>query len=433
MQEKTVKRSVLHPSFRGCRDQMLTMVILIGLNVFLYGARPAIIILTATVFAVICDLINALFRQTRYDISDLSSICFAWIFALMMPASCNYLIVAVGTVATVLLGKWVFGGWNGYPSHPAAFGFAFTAICYSSRIFRYPKPFTKLSLGIECTAKLYRSPSQIIKLGGTPAVDMQDLIVGNYSAPMGTTFFLILLAALILLIVHREFSWHVSASFLFGCAVWAFLFPRINAGSLRSLEYELLSGGIAFAAVYLVNEPTTIPSSSRAKLIYGFCTGILSMLFTRIGVYALGTCFALLLISPLSTWLDKVTEKRKVYVMSAEQIEAETSADEAVAEEPVQEEEPAAEATADEEVVPEDGGAGEETEDAGSVDEEAVPDAEDNAEEDVSEEAEDVVSSEEEAADPEMEDADDGSEQPEETSLEEGSETKKEDSDGQEQ
>ena len=320
MQEEN--RLKLHPSFRGCRDQMLTMVLLIGLDVYLYGPRPAIIIMIATVFAVICDLINALFRRSRYDITDLSSVCFAWVFALMMPASCNYLVVMFGTIVTVMLGKWVFGGWGGYPFHPACFGFAMTAICYSSRVFLYPKPFTKLSLGIECTAKLFRSPSQILKLGGTPTVDMQDLIVGDYSGPMGTTFFLILIAALILLIVHREFSWHASGSFILACALWAFLFPRISAGHLRSLQYEVLSGGIAFAAVYLVNEPTILPKTSRAKLIYGASAGIFSMLFTRIGVYALGTCFALLIMGPLSTFLDNVTEKRKVYVMSAEEIDA---------------------------------------------------------------------------------------------------------------
>ena len=316
-------RQILHPSFRGCRDQMLTMILLIGLDVYLYGPRPAIIILIATVFAVICDLVNALFRRSRYDISDLSSVCFAWVFALMMPASCNYYIVIFGTVVTVMLGKWVFGGWGGYPFHPATFGFAMTAICYSSRVFLYPKPFTKLSLGIECTAKLFRSPAQILKLGGTPTVDLQDLIVGDYSGPMGTTFFLILIAALVLLIVHREFSWHASGSFMLTCAVWAFLFPRINAGHVRSLMYEVLSGGIAFAAVYLVNEPTILPKTSRAKLIYGASVGIFSMLFTRIGVYALGNCFALLLVSPLSTFLDNVTERRsRVYVMNADEIEA---------------------------------------------------------------------------------------------------------------
>ncbi|MGI5888092.1 MAG: RnfABCDGE type electron transport complex subunit D [Oscillospiraceae bacterium] len=319
MKDRSKNQRVLHPSYRACRDQMLTMVILAGLDVFLYGLRPLIILLTAAAVAVICDLLNALLRGWRVDPTDLSSVCYALIFAFMMPASCNYLIVVFGSFVTVMIGKWVFGGWKGYPFHPSAFGFTATAICFSDRIFTYPKTFTNLSLGLECTAKLYTSPSQALKLGAVPLVDISDMVSGDYCGPMGMTFFLILVAAMIFLILHKEYDWQVSVAFYVGCAVWAFIFPRISAGNLKSVVYELLSGGIAFSAAYLVNEPTIVPKQPKAMLVYGFFLGIASMIFSRIGVFSLGTPFALLLLSPLTTWLDRVFTPKIVITVGEEE------------------------------------------------------------------------------------------------------------------
>lgn len=159
------KRAELHRSFRSCRDFLVAMIPLVGMSMYLYGFRPFIIVLLAGVNAMLCDLTNALLRRRPYDVTDLSSIVFAEVFALMMPASVSYGVILIGTAVTVLLGKHAFGGYENYPCHPAAFGISFAAVCWPSQVFSYPKPFAALGLGFRPDVELFEASSHALNYG----------------------------------------------------------------------------------------------------------------------------------------------------------------------------------------------------------------------------------------------------------------------------
>lgn len=300
------KQGELHVSFRPCRDYLFAAIPLLGLSWYLYGFRPLILVGISLFTALLCDVLVTLVRKIPFEPSDISSYMFAVVFTLMLPASINYGIVIVGTVVTVLLGKHAFGGYGSYPFNPAAFGFAFTSICWAEQVYLYPKSFSPIGLGLDSGAPLYSGVANILRHGGTPEIDNMDLILGNYPGPMGTTFCLIILSCLVLLIVHGAMSWHIPVTYLMTCAVWAFIFPRVSTGNFASVFYEMFSGAIIFAAVFIVAEPTTAPVHSWAKLVYGFLLGIGTMLYRTIGVYEMGVCFAILFINPLSSYLDRI-------------------------------------------------------------------------------------------------------------------------------
>lgn len=295
----------LHASFRPCRDYLIALVPLFILAWYLYGPRVVILAGLAIVTALLCDLLVAAMRRVKYDASDISSYMFALIFVIMLPASTRYDIVVIGTLVTVLLGKHVFGGYGAYPFHPAAFGFAFASVCWSDQLYLYPMSFSNIGIGIDSGAVLRTAVASELKHGGTPSVNTLDLVLGNYPGPMGTTFCIIILSCLVLLIVHGAMTWHIPVMYLFTCAAWASLFPRTQSDIWTSLIYEMLSGAIIFAAVFLVAEPTTAPRHPRAKLLYGVLLGVGTMLFRTFGRFEMGICFAILLINPLASFLDK--------------------------------------------------------------------------------------------------------------------------------
>ncbi len=295
----------LHPSFRKTRDQLIIMLPVCGMAFYLYGLRPLIMIAMAAVLALLCDLMVAGMRGRQMDFSDLSSLSFALIFTLMLPASCSYGVLIFGVLMTVLVGKHAFGGWGVSPFHPSAYGFAATVICFSDQVFRYPRPFSDLPLGYAPEVDLFDGPAATLKLGGRPDIDLGSLVFGDFNGPMGATFCLILVASLVFMVAHGEITWQVPVSFLGVSALWAFIFPRIQSGRLESVAYELMAGTMLFAAVFIAAEPSTSPSTPRAKLVYGALLGIASMLFSHYGVFQQGVCFAVLLISPLSSWLSR--------------------------------------------------------------------------------------------------------------------------------
>lgn len=304
---KQSKSTKLHACFRPFRDYLITMLAPAALAAYVYGLRVVVMLGIATLLAELCDLTVALLRGRRFDMSDISSVTFAWIFTLMLPATAGYGMLIFGVLATVLLGKHAFGGYGCYPFHPSAFGFALTVASYGSRVFQYAKPFSKVGLGWTVETELFRSPAHSLQLGGVPSTSSTDLLLGDFAGPIGATFCLVVLSCMVLLIVHGAMKWQAPVSYLVTCALWAFLFARVTATGLFSVMLEMFCCGIPFAAAYLVAEPTLCPHSDRAKLWYGVFVGVLTMLFNRFGAFENGVCFALLVSGPVAGWLDRVS------------------------------------------------------------------------------------------------------------------------------
>ncbi|MCL2539791.1 MAG: RnfABCDGE type electron transport complex subunit D [Oscillospiraceae bacterium] len=299
-----LKKEPLTPLFKRFRAYLFSTTPLVGMAVYLYGLRPLIMVTAAVLLAVASDLLVAAMRKRRYDSRDLSSIMFAVTFTLMLPASVRYGIVIYGTLFTLLV-KHAFGGYSGCVFQPAAFGLAAAAICWPDELFRYPRSFFPIGIGGDSGALLYDAPALTIKNGGIPAIDKMDFLLGNYPGPMAATFCVVLLAILVYLFACGVTSWHIPVVFLLTVAAYAFAFPRIPSTRTESMMYEILSGIIVFGAVYIVSDPITSPVNVKAKLLYGVLLGVATMLFNHFGVFQFGVSFAVLLINPLSPFLDR--------------------------------------------------------------------------------------------------------------------------------
>ena len=308
MEETTERKSTLHPSFR---DYLITMVPLVLLATYVYGLRVVVMLAIATVTSSLCDLLVAALRRRHIRLSDISSICFAWTVTLMLPVSVSYSVVIFAVCATLLLGKHPFGGYGNYPLHPAAFGFALTAICNPDQVFMFPLESGRLGLAWNLDIALHQSPAGIMHDGGMPLVNRTDLILGNFAGPLGATYSLIIFACLILLIVHRAVCWHVPVFYLATCAAWAFLLPRIPGTRIDSVFFEMFCCGLPYAASYLVADPTLVPKSPVVRGLYGVAAGALSMLISTYGIYEVGAPFAVLLAAPIGYGLDRLLSKQR--------------------------------------------------------------------------------------------------------------------------
>lgn len=295
----------LHPSFRPFRDYLITMVPIIALSTYVYGWRVLVMLGISAAVAELSDLIVALLRRNTLDLSDLSSVTMAWVFTLLMPASLNYTVLIIGTCITVFIGKHAFGGYGSYPFNPAALGFAFTAVAYPSEVFSYPAQFSKVPLAWNPQVDLFKSPIYTINQGARPNISITDLVLGEYKGPIGTTFCIVALSCLVLLIVHKAMTWHIPAAFILTFGILAFAFPRIQVTRTESLLMELICGLVPFSAAYLVSEPSSSPRNGTAKFLYGVVLGAMTMVFTRYGAYEVAICFALLLCSPIGSFLDR--------------------------------------------------------------------------------------------------------------------------------
>ena len=308
-------------AYEANRDIVFMTLPLLALSTYFYGARPAVLCLTAAFTAMLCDHLVAWLRHRPCDKTENSSIPSALVLVLLLPATVHYYVVVVSVAVAILLGKHAFGGYGHYPFNPAAFGYAVAAVSWPGEVFLYPVPFTTMSVLDTGSATVMESVSHTLRAGGVPNVDTFDLILGNYAGPIGATSVLILVACAMYLWMRRDITLGIPFGFLLSCALVAFFYPRVNTLGLElpwqyldirllSLKYEMLSGALVFAAVFLVNEPVTRPKNTRAHFVYGMILGFMTMMFRYFGSYDTGVCFAVLAVNALAGYLDRLFSQK---------------------------------------------------------------------------------------------------------------------------
>lgn len=292
---------------------------LYAMAMYFYGARPLVMGVIAALTANLCDRLVAVMRRLPYNKTENSSMAYALILALLMPASIRYHILITTVVITVMVGKAAFGGYGVYPFSPPALGFAVAAVSWPTEMFLYPEPFAQLSLWPgDASPPLVDSAAHTLAAGGLPNISIFNLILGNYAGGMGITPALVLLACAAYLWLRKRITLAAPCGFLVTCALFAYFFPRLGGIGLAApwhfvllrlqiVAYELLSGALLYAAVFLVNDDVTLPRGNFARLAYGIILGIVTMLYRYYGSYDMSVCFVLLAVNVLAHPLDRLT------------------------------------------------------------------------------------------------------------------------------
>ncbi len=304
------------PNARYYSDLILCCIPVLLMSMFFYGLRPLLLGIVAMVTGNLIDRLMAVLRDREYDPHEHSSECFALVLALLMPASVPYYVVVVAVLAADLLGKEVFGGVGCYPFHPVAVGYAIACANWPGLMFQYPQPMNWLPLFDMSSVALSDSADMALRNGGLPTMGNLNLLLGNFTGPLGTTCVVVILACGLLLLLRRHLDLVSSFSFLAACAVFVWLFPRLGGVSfgwpwqditLRAtmLRYELITNPLLFTAVFLLSEPVTRPKARASRVIFGAGLGILTMLLYYHGSRETGVAFALLIMNSLSSWLDR--------------------------------------------------------------------------------------------------------------------------------
>ena len=287
----------------------------------LHGARVWLLCLVAVVSAKAMDVLVSMIRRCDYDSTDHSSDIAALIFTLMLPVNIPIYVIAVSVCLSTVVGKHMFGGKDSYPFNLAALTMCCAAVNWPDKVFSAVAPFAKVELFSGYTAHATLSNASLIKDGGVPPYGLMDMLLGNYPGVMGADFIIVIVVIGLFMIMRRKITWHVPVTFLVTCGAIAFAFPRIYGFSrVDSIQLELLNGSVFFVALFMLADPVTTPKTPKAKMVFGFATAVMAMVFRYFGSFDIGTCFALLLIDPLEGYIERLfgSEKIKVAEIKAE-------------------------------------------------------------------------------------------------------------------
>lgn len=225
------------------------------------------------------------------------------IIALLLPTVTPVYVLVLAVIVGVYAAKLVFGGYGYYIFNPALVGVLFANISFSSQ------------LGVGDTPlKLLKKALQ----GETfDITNMTELFIGNYDAlAIGTTSVVLLAILFVYLLITRVIDIRISGTFLltilimsFGIGFINFYIPGNMAGVFNYTLINMVTGFTLFAAVFLISETVSSPTSRETKMIYAVVVAVLMMLVRVLGQETEGIVFAILFGNMITPFINRTVKR----------------------------------------------------------------------------------------------------------------------------
>ena len=269
-------------------------------KVFLMLATGAFVSVIMEVFYALSEGNTKKFNSYKGYVDPINT---GLIIALLLPTVTPIYVLILAVLVGVYAGKIIFGGYGYYIFNPALVGVLFANLSFSSQL------------------SVTETPLMLIKraLNGETFnfTNMQELFIGNYDAlAIGTTSFVLLVAALIYLLVTRVVDLRISGTFLLSVLIMSFGIGFINfyvegnlSGVLNYTLINLISGFTMFAAVFLISDSVSSPTSRETKMIYAVVVAILMMLVRVLGSEIEGVVFAILFGNMITPFINRTVKR----------------------------------------------------------------------------------------------------------------------------
>lgn len=255
-------------------DISITLLALTLMAYFYYGARILVMsgICIAVSFA--AEFIALRMRRKKFTADDLTCTSDALITALMMPAVIEYKIPAIACLFAAIAAKNVFGGRVNMIFSPAAAAYIFILTSWKTELLSYPDPYDKAGI-FESAGELVHSASYTFNTTGAMKASNFEILLGNFSGPVGAVSILLLMVAAVILLFRRDISAGAFAGTVLGTLLMAYFCP-VAGTRLESVKYVFVTNMILFAAIYIISDKRIAPSRNYYAFFYGMLIAVCS-------------------------------------------------------------------------------------------------------------------------------------------------------------
>lgn len=286
----------------------------------LYGFYALFIVMLAVGSAVGAEALYNLIAKKPQTLTDLSAIVTGLILGLNLPPTIDWYVPIIGSIFAIMVVKMLFGGLGKNFANPAATARVFLLLAWSGRMAAYIEPLnyasgnalTFFSGFIRSDIVTSATPLASIKAGAasgalSDSINLLDLFLGRTGGSIGETCVIAILIGGIFLIVTKIIDWRIPLTYIVGCAVFALIFYK--SGWLYILP-TLLSGGLMFAAFFMLTDYSSSPNSRWGILIYAVGAAFFTMLIRRFASGNEGVSLAILMMNCLTPLIDKATKPK---------------------------------------------------------------------------------------------------------------------------
>jgi len=264
----------------------------------IFGWRALLVLFATTASAVLSEYLFNLIIKKKQTVGDLSALVTGLILGLNLRADAPIWQCVIGSVFAVVVVKCLFGGLGCNFANPAATGRVFLLICFAKTLSGGAAPVDAVSSA---------TPLELIKadsLADLPS--LADMLLGSYGGAIGETCTAAILVGFLYLVISRVI--HFETPLIFVATVY--LLSLIITNDPVIALYAILSGGLMFAAVFMITDYVTTPITRTGKMIFAFGCGLITFLIRFYGAYPEGVSFAIIFMNIISPYIEKWTAKK---------------------------------------------------------------------------------------------------------------------------
>ena len=279
-----------------------TLLLLLIVAAFLYGAYVLAVALVALISGAIVEYGVNKIRKLEFDLSWMVT---PLVLTLMLPPRVNLWVVAVATVFGVFFGKSVFGGLGKNIFNPAVVGLLFVTISFPSIIttaeYIHPSidPFTGST-----AISLLNSGADVLQ-----TYSFSDLLFGNVPGAIGETFQIGIILLGLLLIVLKVSDWRVPLFYLGSVFAFTGISHLLDPSIFPDPVIALFVGSVMFAAFFVATDPVTGAYTNKGKMIYGIGLAFFTVLIRHFATFQEGVIFAIILMNAIAPLIDGLFTK----------------------------------------------------------------------------------------------------------------------------
>ncbi|MFV0254925.1 MAG: RnfABCDGE type electron transport complex subunit D [Erysipelotrichaceae bacterium] len=304
-------------------DVTLCLLVVFGFTLYYYGTafgaeyalRALLLMLTAIVTGVVVEMLWAKFYLKTNVLKFLNQ-SFPWVTSIILVLTCSitisYYAIIISTIAALVLGKLLFGGFGKNIFNPAGIGRAvvfasFLGVAVSDLATMATPTTTLASINwLILDSNVYQA--FMSEFGSLP-----NLFLGFYPGAMGETFTLIILLCGVYLIIKKVIDWRIPVFYIGSVFVFTWLIAisqgmgMVNGIGLWYPIMHISIGGLAFGAVFMATDPVTTPVSNSGRVIFGVGLAFLTVLIRVKANLPEGVLFSILIMNMLVPMIDSWT------------------------------------------------------------------------------------------------------------------------------
>lgn len=309
----------------------IAVLSLLGIQILILAITAdfyALLNITAAVMGVLCveNLLRYL-ASSKLSLS-LEMVISGLLIGFFMPTGIGFVFVFILSAFSVFIVKTVFGGTGRNWLNPVAF-----AVCaaYISRPEAFPPLISDFSvLREKGSIFALMEANGLLKLktdfavtsalnslllhgvGVTLPEGYISLFLNSTSSIPAFRYNIVTLMSSIILFSIRVADYILPAFFLttYAILVWTFgMVPVSNIYFTGDILSAVLTGGVLFAAFFVMTEPASSPKTKYGKAMSGFFTGLFAFFICAHGASPAGIFFAIILSNVISPLIEKLEIK----------------------------------------------------------------------------------------------------------------------------